>query len=721
MRTKIKNIFLALFAILMMVWLFPGTALASESGETSNVSWTVEDNVIKVTLKENADVTYIDKADVAALPDEYDKVVFEPGFTGVGVEAFKQSTFKEVNLPDTITYIDEGAFSYCAALKDISLPKSVTTIGIKAFQICTSLESVVIQGEDVTEIPQEAFKGCQSLNSIILPDSLTAIGREAFKTCTALTTVSLPDDLTTIGYGAFGNCSGLTKLDIPGSVTTIDTYAFANCIGLTSLYIHPTVTTLNKSVFKGCKGLEELTLPFKFKATLSDYEIPEGTHITYIDCPHENIVKTTTEEYLKSAATCSSPAIYYYECTDCESKCDYTYTYGEALPHTKTKDILDKYLKAAATCTEPAVYYYACEVCGEKLDETFVDGMALGHSKAENTDEKYLKTAASCTEPAVYYYSCEVCGEKLDETFAGGTELGHSKVKNTDEKYLKSAASCTEPAAYYYTCEVCGEKLDETFTEGTALGHNKVKRTEAKYLKSAASCTEPAVYYYVCEVCGQKLTETYTEGTALGHKKIEKCTPATVKKDGKIDTVCERCGALFDTKVVNRAFVQVSATVKYTGKSLTPVKIVDKNGKAIAKKYYTITYKNNKKVGKATATIKFTGAYTGKYTVTFQIVKKADIPSAPSGVKLKAAKGKVTVSWKKITRKVNGFEIEYTTDKKFIQGVKTVYAAKASATSKTISRLKKGTYYVRIRSYRKVGNKKVYSAWTTVKNAAKVK
>lgn len=87
-----------------------------------------------------------------------------------------------------------------------------------------------------------------------------------------------------------------------------------------------------------------------------------------------------------------------------------------------------KYLKSEATCTNKAVYYYSCE-CGEKGTETFESGEPIGHSfKQEKTEAQYLKMAADCTHKAVYYKSCASCGKIGNEIFEYGEPNGHNFV-----------------------------------------------------------------------------------------------------------------------------------------------------------------------------------------------------------------------------------------------------------------------------------------------------
>ena len=93
-------------------------------------------------------------------------------------------------------------------------------------------------------------------------------------------------------------------------------------------------------------------------------------------------------------------------------------------------------------------------------------------------------------------------------------------------------------------------------------------------------------------------------------------------------------------------------------------------------------------------------------------VKKTTLKSA------KNSKGKkLVVKWGKNTAG-NGYQIQYSTSKKFAKGNKTKTISKNKTTSYTIKKLKKKkTYYVRIRTYKKVSEKTYYSGWSSVKKA----
>ena len=109
--------------------------------------------------------------------------------------------------------------------------------------------------------------------------------------------------------------------------------------------------------------------------------------------------------------------------------------------------------------------------------------------------------------------------------------------------------------------------------------------------------------------------------------------------------------------------------------------------------------------------VKGKGSYA-KYSgfTTFKInLKKVFLSS------VKAQKKKMVVYWKK-TGGNHGYQVQYSTSKRFSSNVKTVRlsAGKKSVTIKNIPAKKR--YYVRIRSYKKVGNKIWYTGWSKAKN-----
>ncbi|MCB6993542.1 fibronectin type III domain-containing protein [bacterium 210820-DFI.6.37] len=120
--------------------------------------------------------------------------------------------------------------------------------------------------------------------------------------------------------------------------------------------------------------------------------------------------------------------------------------------------------------------------------------------------------------------------------------------------------------------------------------------------------------------------------------------------------------------------------------------------------------------GTGTATITITAAATSEYNAAAKKVTITINPKKVTGLKTKAGKKQMTVSWKKDT-KATGYQLTYAQNKKFTKGKKNVTISKNKTVKKTVKKLKsKKTYYVKVRAYKKVGSKKLYGSYSAVKS-----
>ena len=91
-------------------------------------------------------------------------------------------------------------------------------------------------------------------------------------------------------------------------------------------------------------------------------------------------------------------------------------------------------------------------------------------------------------------------------------------------------------------------------------------------------------------------------------------------------------------------------------------------------------------------------------------------PKKTSIKKLSKGKKKFTVTWAKVSG-VKGYQIQYSSDKKFKKNNKSIIVTKQKTTKATVKKLKsKKKYYVRVRTYKTVNGKKIYSSWSKVKS-----
>jgi len=183
-------------------------------------------------------------------------------YTVVDIEryAFAYSGVTSVEVPATITKIEDGTFFNSKLLKNISLPSTITSIGEKVFVNCYVLESISLP-LTLKSIGSYAFSGCFSIQEIIIPSGILAIEESSFAYCSNLKTVSLPSSLTTIGNNSFSNCVNIDSISLPSSLKTIGSYAFTDCYNIPEIIIPSGILVIENGSFSNCKRLKSVSLP----------------------------------------------------------------------------------------------------------------------------------------------------------------------------------------------------------------------------------------------------------------------------------------------------------------------------------------------------------------------------------------------------------------------------------------------------------------------------
>ena len=164
--------------------------------------------------------------------------------------------------------ICDEAFSGCRSLKSLVIPDGVTSIGDGAFFFCRFLSGIVIPNS-VASIGDSAFEGCSSLEYISLPKSVICLNGNPFfywngkLECLSPNFIYEDDVLFNKDKSkiiSFRN-QAVKSYIIPNSVTSIGEWAFEGCSSLTDIVIPDSVTSIGESVFSGCSSLEYISLP----------------------------------------------------------------------------------------------------------------------------------------------------------------------------------------------------------------------------------------------------------------------------------------------------------------------------------------------------------------------------------------------------------------------------------------------------------------------------
>ncbi len=617
-----------------------------------------------------------------------------------------------------VTSIYYSAFYNREGLIEVTVPDGVKSIKRQAFYYCINLEKIVLP-ESLTSIDDLAFYGCKNLKQITIPMSVTSIGEDVFKVnfgkspviyCKSGAFAAEWAKVNGLSYvltdgtdkeSIFSGTAGKIKwtldkrtgvLNLTGNgnipsfaggpaawheyldyVTSVKIGKGITAIGISAFYQHyrlknaslpEGIKSLELQAFCGCSDLEEINLPKSLTSIGNS---------AFLDCKNlENIVLPDNLETIEHAAFVASGI---------------------------------KSIKIPRGVTTLNGVFRACEnLTSVTLPETLT-GIGFGTFE----DCKNLKNVTIPKKITVIDHY----------VFAGCESLTiisiPENVKKIEHNAFDGCKNLKELKIYSRNCEIvstCGIGFESTvYGYKGSTAEKFADEVGAKFvtMKEKHSHTYTNDCDAKCNGCDAKRTPPHS------YKSV-KITAANLKKDGNLTKKCKYCG---DTKKITICKVKSiklsSAAITYNGKTKTPsVTVKDSNGKTLKKGTdYTVTYpRKRKSIGKYTVTVTFKGNYSGTKKLTFEIV-----PAKVTLSKLTAGSKNLTATWKTVSG-ATGYEVVYSTSKKFTKKTtKTVTIKKAKTKKTTIKKLKKGKkYYVKVRAYKTVSGKKIYSAYSAVKS-----
>ena len=615
------------------------------------------------------------------------------------------SDIESVTLPDSLTTIEKNAFYNCEKLKSVTIPPNVSSIGLAAFVEGlseSSLTEIKVDPENPYFSEKDGVVFSKDGTKLIvfpsgrsgdyqIPDGTVSVGDYAFYYCVNVSSITVPGSVRSLGEGAFGNCSSLTKAVLNEGLEEIGEYAFQSSSGIRDIIIPTSVKSVGKNglcLSSGCRirvlstdtvwaddaFRDSALIAGKKDSTLQKYAEDHGR--TFVELSADNRIplqnewfEQITPEYEYNGKS-HEPEIESSESApELEQGSDYEVTYenninaGTATIKITGKDIFCGTVERSFKITPDENGMYVCYFA--ENNETYLETTFKG-KKVE--PEVVIDGLVQGKDYTVTYVNNEKPGEARAEL----TGIGNYKGSETLYFTIYGKLPAADPIAdQIYT----GKELTPAIViPGLKAGEDYYMYYEDNQYPGVATVTIYGTGYY--------------KGTATIHFKIIKKTERFVS-NVKLNRTSYTC----------------------TGKTIRPSVTVTVNGKKIGASAYKLYYKNNKNSGIGTVQVRGTGKYSRiNKTLTFKIMPPKTLLTG-----LKKANRSFTASWKKNIQ-ATGYQIQYAADSRFIKERKTVTVGKQSAIRYKISGLKnKKTYYVRIRSYKRVGKKVLYSSWSTVK------
>ena len=598
---------------------------------------------------------------------------------------------KEVEFPETLKTIGNAAFQN-APLTEVSLPDSVTSVGGGAFtnteKATTHIEKVKLS-KGMTAIPASMFTN-QKIKNVEIPEGIKSIGRMAFAG-NYVETLKISGTVESIGESAFVN-NQMKKLEIPGNVKTIGRYAFQR----TQKYIE---ATINKVVLH--EGLESIGKRAFYQTLTSECKS--------IDLP-------TTVKVLDAAAFEGNAKVTLTSLV--EDQVNAAGDYAKVVPQGKAHEIVlvRKVTfdagegKADAETARTDKDGKLAELPGAARDGYTFEGW---FTAAEGGDAVPAETVFDKDTTVFAHWKAYPV-----VTFDAGEGKVDAETVRTDKDgkvaELPSATRDGYTFEGWFTAAEGGDSVtaDTVFDKDTTVfAHWKaypVVTFDAGEGKADAETARTDKDGKLAELPGA-VRDGYTfEGWFTAAEGGDAVTADTVfDKDTTVF-------AHWKKNVVSATpSVKLStSTYTYNGKVKTPGVKVSVNGTVLTKDNYSVSYgKGRKNVGKYTVKVTLKNDYAGSKTVSFKIN-----PPKSAVKKLKKDKKSFTVYVKKQSKQTSGYQVQYSTSKKF-KSPKTKSLTSYKKTSLKVKKLKKHKkYYVRVRTYKKVGKAKYYSSWSSAKS-----
>ena len=208
-------------------------------------------------------------------PYQYpDSITLRDGTIGIASNFFNSTSIKRITIPSSLKYVCDNAFRYSRSLTGVYISDMEAWLKIDFMGSDTnpliSAKALYLNGSPVTElkipdgikeIKNNAFTGCDNIESVVIPNSVTSIGDLAFSNCDSIKSIVIPDSVTYLGNGAFSYCSNLRDVTLSKGLTAINQKAFIGCVRIWDIVIPDNVTLIDYDAFDDCHGLLRVTLP----------------------------------------------------------------------------------------------------------------------------------------------------------------------------------------------------------------------------------------------------------------------------------------------------------------------------------------------------------------------------------------------------------------------------------------------------------------------------
>lgn len=514
------------------------------------------------------------------------------------------------------------------------------------------IKKVIIK-KGVTSVSYEAFALCKNLNSVTIPSTVKTIGIRSFYG-TKISKITVPSKTKTIGQGAFGSCKSLKTIVMPGDF---------------KLKLEEDTDDKLWYVASDQSAVDTITFNTKLKLANVSYLSANNLVVAKNDPSYQSIEGVIYTKDGKGIVR---------------------------VPQKRTE------LKIKEGCTEfnmQSVLYNSTDSEGDEFNNcSKLKKIVIPSSVKSINKIKYKTDRADACD--MHVDTIEIAPKDFDANslYALGSSLGKNitieslmklfpdQITYKDHMYITK-----DHGLLKYDGKDANVEIPEEITWIAPEAFYRNETLKNVKLPSKITTIEENTFYGCSELEAVVIPD---QVTMIGKSAFDECTVLKSVTFGK------------SLKVIkDHAFASVNIR-NFTIPS--GIQKIETGAFAGINQIGTVTFEGSTKYVAADAFMNSTG---------IKLVYKKGIKEAQTELSYdyiiarKNGNNKVRTTWQPVSG-ANGYQLKFSTDKKFKKVLKTVMVKKNVSNTTTYVKNKKKTLYIKVRPYQTINKKNVYGRWS---------
>ena len=520
------------------------------------------------------------------------------------------------------------------------------------------------------------FRRNKKIKKVIIKKGVTSVSYEAFALCKNLNSVTIPSTVKTIGIRSFYGTK-ISKITVPSKTKTIGQGAFGSC-----------------------KSLKTIVMPGDFKLKLEEDTDDKLWYVTSDQSAVDTITFNTKLKLANVSYLSANNLVV--------SKNDPSYQSIEGVIYTKDGKGIVRVpqkrteLKIKEGCTEfnmQSVLYNSTDSEGDEFNNcSKLKKIVIPSSVKSINKIKYKTDQADACD--MHVDTIEIAPKDFDANslYALGSSLGKNITIESLMKLLPDQITykdhmyiTKDHGLLKYDGKDANVEIPEEITWIAPEAFYRNETLKNVKLPSKITTIEENTFYGCSELEAVAIPD---QVTMIGKSAFDECTVLKSVTFGK------------SLKVIkDQAFASVNIR-NFTIPS--GIQKIETGAFAGINQIGTVTFEGSTKYVATDAFMNSTG---------IKLVYKKGIKEAQTELSYdyiiakKNGNNKVRTTWQPVSG-ANGYQLKFSTDKKFKKVLKTVMVKKNVSNATTYVKNKKKTLYIKVRPYQTINKKNVYGRWS---------